>query len=232
MGEKILVIEDELHIAEGIKLNLMLQGYEVVVAPNGREGVNKWKTQKYDLIILDLMLPELDGLSVMKEIRRFDERIPILVVSAKDQDIDKIRALEGGVDDYLTKPFNLDEFLLRVLALLKRAKWALHAHNDESQIFTFGNNQVDLVKQQARTESGLIKLTLQEVKLIELFAKNIGRPLSREEILELGWGVDGTLTTRTVDNFIVRFRKYFEKDPKNPIYFKSVRSVGYIFEVS
>jgi len=235
--KRILVVEDEEHIAEGIKLNLLLQGYDVMIAPDGVSALQKWKEWQPDLLVLDIMLPGIDGLSVLQNIRLEDERIPILILSAKSDSEDIVKGLSFGVDDYLAKPFNLEEFLLRVKRLLKRVSWT-RAENgfDRSilsavpQTYRFGDNQIDFKTSTARCRRGKIFLTEQEIKLLKLFIARRGQSLSRKEILEIGWGYTGGMTTRTVDNFIVRFRKYFEKDPKNPVYFKSLRSVGYMFD--
>ncbi|MCP4110649.1 MAG: response regulator transcription factor [Desulfobacteraceae bacterium] len=231
--KRILIIEDEEHISEGLKLNLTFQGYEVLIAPDGSSGLQKWKEWRPDLIVLDIMLPVIDGFSVLQSIRLEDERIPILILSARGDSNDKIKGLSYGVDDYLSKPFNLEEFLLRIERLLTRTSWN-REHADFSllpQTYTFGNNQIDFNTSTANCRCGKIQLTEQEVKLLKLFITNKGKPLSRARLLEIGWGYTGAITTRTIDNFIVRFRKYFEDNPKKPCYFKSLRSVGYIFEV-
>ena len=231
--KRILIIEDDRHIAEGIQLNLTLQGYEVVIAPDGVAGLNKWKEIGPDLVILDIMLPGIDGLSILQSIRLEDERLPILILSAKGDPDDRIKGLAFGVDDYLTKPFNLEELLLRVERLLKRGSW-----NQENGVpaalsfdtYQFGGNHIDFKANTARCHMGEISLTEQEAKVLKLFIANRGQPLSRDKLLQIGWGYTRKTTTRTVDNFIVRFRKYFEPDPKKPIYFKSLRSIGYLFD--
>ncbi len=228
-GKKILVIEDEAHIAEGIKLNLTFQGHEVEVAENGYVGLNKWKSFQPELVVLDIMMPEIDGYGVLNRIREDDEKIPILILSAKNEATDKVRALRSGVDDYLNKPFSLEEFLLRVERLLTRHSWLEKVPPSLEEQFKFGENKVDFIRNKAQTKGGERDLTDQELKILKLFFENPNRPLSRQELLEVGWGYQGSISTRTVDNFMVRFRKYFEIDPKNPIYFQSVRSVGYRF---
>jgi two-component system alkaline phosphatase synthesis response regulator PhoP len=233
-SKKILIIEDDTHIAEGLLLNLKLKGYQVSVAPDGPTGLQNWKTWHPDLIVLDIMLPGIDGLSVLRNIRLEDERLPILILSAKGDIEDKIQGLAYGVDDYLAKPFNLDEFLLRVERLVLRGDWsrgreALQVSVPET--YSFGGNRIDFTTATARGNGGqVIRLTEQEVKLLKLFVANRGKPLSRSKLLEIGWSYTGRVTTRTVDNFVVRMRKYFEKNPKKPVYFKSLRSVGYVFE--
>ncbi|MDM8552793.1 response regulator transcription factor [Desulfobacterales bacterium HSG2] len=230
--KRILVVEDEIHIAEGLKLNLSLQGYEVCTALDGGTAIQQWKEWHPDLIVLDIMLPVIDGLSVLRNIRLEDEQIPILILSAKGNSRDKVKGLSYGVDDYLSKPFNLEEFLLRVERLLTRASWNRGEEDTDHSLtdYAFGDNRIDFDTATARSKFGEIRLTEQEVKLLKLFIANRGKPLSRKKLLEIGWGYTGKTMTRTVDNFIVRFRKYFEDDPKKPVYFKSLRSVGYIFD--
>lgn len=231
--KKIMVIEDENHIAEGLKLNLSLQGYDVKVISDGISAISEWNVWKPDLIVLDLMLPGLDGYSVLKNIRLENEKLPILILSAKDSVQDKIEGFSRGVDDYLSKPFVLEEFLLRVSRLLTRASWSKNSvdlkENDLKKIYQFGKNKIDFTLNTATCRQGEIKLTSQEIKLLKLFVTNPQTPLSRQLLLETCWGYDGKISTRTLDNFIVRFRKYFEENPKEPVYFKSLRSVGYIF---
>lgn len=234
--KRVLVIEDDHHIAEGLKLNLSLQGYEVGIASNGVAGIQMWQEWRPDLIVLDIMLPGIDGLSILRNIRLEDEKIPILILSAKAETNYKVKGLAYGVDDYLTKPFSLEEFLLRVDRLLKRASWsnptaafANALSENEFSVFTFGDNQIDFKTMTAHCKIGKVRLTEQEAKLLKLFLMNPGKPLSREQLLQIGWGYTKGTTTRTVDNFIVRFRKYFEDNPKNPSYFISIRSIGYVF---
>ena len=233
--KRILLIEDEAHIAEGLKLNLSLQGFEVKIAPNGVSGLQNWKKWQPDLIVLDIMLPGIDGLSVLRNIRLEDDRIPILILSAKGAPEDKVKGLAYGVDDYLAKPFNLEEFLLRVDRLLKRVSWS-HGDPNRARLFalprtySFGGNQIDFDTGITLCKQGTINLTEQEVKLLKLFITNRGKPLSRNKLLEISWGYTRKTTTRTVDNFVVRLRKYFEDNPQKPRYFKSLRSVGYVFD--
>jgi DNA-binding response OmpR family regulator len=182
------------------------------------------------------MLPGIDGLSVLQNIRLEDEQIPILILSAKTTVDDKIKGLSFGVDDYMTKPFKLEEFLLRIERMLKRV--SLYKTDNGSKqlnglsvptIYKFGSNLVNFEKSKAFSKRGEIDLTEQEIKLLKLFITNKGKPLSRKKLLEIGWGYAGVTSTRTVDNFIVRFRKYFEDNHKKPVFFKSRRSVGYVF---
>ncbi|MCK5542877.1 MAG: response regulator transcription factor [Desulfobacterales bacterium] len=229
--KRILVIEDEKHIADGLKLNLKLQGYDVKIANDGLSGLEKWQSWHPNLIILDIMLPAMDGYSVLKNIREKDEKIPVLILSAKGNAEDKIKGLRFGVDDYLSKPFDLDEFLLRIDRLLTKQNWYQNEKDDlfTEKTYSFGDNEVDFITYRAKCKTGEITLTDQEVILLKIFINNKDKPLSRKELLKAGWGYSSDTSTRTVDNFIVRFRKYFEKNPKKPEFFKSMRSVGYIF---
>lgn len=236
--KRILVIEDEVHIADGIRLNLAIQGFLVKIAADGIDGLEQWRSWKPDLIILDIMLPMIDGFSILKTIRQEDEKIPVLILSARGDTKDKVKGLRYGVDDYLSKPFNLEEFLLRVERLIKKKTWYEESkskkHSEhklfEGDQYDFGDNHIDFVSFKAVCVAGEIILTEQEVVLLKIFIANKGKPLSREMLLAAGWGYSKDTTTRTVDNFIVRFRKYFEIKPKKPIHFISRRSVGYIFE--
>ena len=229
----ILIVEDDHHIAEGLRLNLTFQGYDVIVAADGVAGLSRWKESRPDLMILDIMLPGIDGLSILQSIRLEDERLPILILSAKGDPSDRIKGLSHGGDDYLPKPFNLEELLLRVERLLKRGGWTQENGGPAEPSFDtyqFGDNQIDFTTNTARCRMGEISLTEQEVKVLKLFIAHRGKPLSRDTLLQIGWGYSRKTSTRTVDNFIVRFRKYFETDPKHPIYFKSLRSIGYLFD--
>jgi DNA-binding response OmpR family regulator len=231
-GKNILVIDDEKHIAEAIALNLHLQGHNVSLAENGLIGLEKLKKEKIDLIVVDLMMPELDGVGVIREVRKINAKIPILVISAKDQVSEKVKCLSLGVDDYLSKPFNLEEFLLRIDRLITRTNWNIdNVKLNQFDNFKFGKNEIDFINLKAKSINGEYDLTLQEVKLLKYFIDNHNITLSREKILEEVLGYDPDSNTRTLDNFIVRFRKYFEDDAKNPKFFKSVRSVGYIFDI-
>lgn len=229
--KKVLVVEDEKHLAEGLKLNLSLKNFDVTLAHDGIEALNLWKKVEPDLVILDLMLPELDGFKVLEEIRLYDDRLPILILSAKDTVEDKVRCLKKGVDDYMSKPFDLDEFLLRVERILQRAQWSAQNEDTSPKLskVEFGSNIVDFEKRSAKGVNEQVTLTIQELKLLKVLFFNEGKPLSRQFLLENAFGYSHDANSRTVDNFIVRFRKYFEIDPKNPTHFISKRAVGYIF---
>jgi len=229
--QRILLIEDDRHISEGIALNLDIEGYEVKIAGNGIEGLEIYKQWCPNLIVLDLMLPGMDGMQILKNIRLEDERLPILILSAKGDPSDRINGFVDGVDDYMTKPFNLEELLLRIKRLLTRDQWQQEQKNSESDggPYCFGTNAIDFTTGIAKNRTESIQLTEQELKLLKLFITNRGKPLSRSKLLEIGWGYSKGTSTRTVDNYIVRLRRYFEENPKKPQYFISRRSLGYVF---
>lgn len=248
-AKKILIIDDEKHIAEAIKINLKLLGHEVIWGINGLEGLNYFEKFSPDLVIVDLMMPEIDGIGVITQIRKLNPKIPILVISAKEQVREKIKCLSLGADDYLSKPFDLDEFLLRVDRLLTRAEWnenrteatALNNNEFASEVgeqFSFGPHRIDFKQLKAyafckeERVQEVYELTLQEAKILKVFFSHPNIPLSRSEILKKAQGQSPGVTSRSLDNFIVRFRKYFEEDPKRPLFFKSIRSVGYLFSPS
>lgn len=233
MNKNILIIEDEKHIAEGLKFNLQKQGHEVCIIHSGTEAVSSWQNSRPDLIILDLMLPGLDGFKVLEQIRLHDDKLPIIILSARTAVEDKVRCFKKGVDDYMAKPFNLDELILRVERNLKRSEWLDDNTEKETQpleSFEFNNCRVDFKTHRGVGVEGQVELTLQELKLLKIFFENEGRILSRKMILENAFGYSVDANSRTVDNFIVRFRKYFETDPKKPKHFISKRAQGYIFQ--
>jgi two-component system, OmpR family, alkaline phosphatase synthesis response regulator PhoP len=231
-NNRILLVEDDRHIAEGLRLNLVLKGYEPRIALDGIMALRLWKEWKPGLIVLDIMLPNIDGLTVLRNIRLEDERLPVLILSARGEPEQRVEGLALGGDDYLTKPFHLDEFLLRVERLLARTAGGDREKKSEAAAgtYAFGGNLIDFDRFKATCRQGEIELTEQEVKLLKLFVSNRGKPLTRAEILEVGWGYTGNTPTRTVDNFVMRFRKYFEDKPHEPVFFKSLRSVGYVFD--
>ena len=223
----ILLIEDEIHLARGIFFNLEQEGYQVSHFANGEEALERMAYDRFALIILDIMLPGIDGFEVCEKVRAIDSRVPVLILTARTQEGDRITGLEKGADDYLTKPFSLSEFLLRVRGMLRRSAWYRPEPVEES--YRFGENEVYLLSYRARTAQGEIDLTDLEVRMLSLFFQNEGVAVSRKELLERVWGYSSNAETRTLDNFIVRLRKYFEPDPAAPVYFQTVRGVGYRF---
>jgi DNA-binding response OmpR family regulator len=225
---KILLVEDEETLAIGLEYNLTEEGYNVDWVTDGKKALNKIKEMNYDLIILDVMLPYVDGFEVAEIIREKFPQLPILFLTARTGVRDKIRGLEIGADDYLTKPFHLKEMLLRVKGMLKRQSW-YKENIDELMAFKFGKNEINFENLICKTADKEIQLTSHEAHLMRYFIDNKGIILSRENLLKNVWNIDSTIETRTVDNFIARLRKYFEPNPEKPIYIKSVRGEGYIF---
>lgn len=223
----ILLVEDEENLHETLKLNLEMEGYEVSSAFNGTEALKKVANEYFDLIIMDIMLPEVDGIAVTESIRVNNNEVPILILSAKNSSIDRVLGLKKGADDYLTKPFNLEELLLRVEKLINKNKKLLEKET-VGDSYEFGNNKIDFKAQDAISWNGQhIELSKKEAMLLKLLIENKGDVVTREKILQVVWGYNVYPTTRTIDNFILSFRKYFEEDSRNPRYFHSVRGVGY-----
>ena len=227
MKQTILLVEDELNIAHGLIFNLEADGYAVIHVETGEEGLSVLAEREVDLLVLDLMLPGISGIEVCREVRRSNERLPILMLTAKAEEYDRIKGLSVGADDYLTKPFSLNEFLLRVKRMLARVNW--YRDEEPVKLLAFGGNRVDLVEGRAETADGEIMLTDQELKLLQAFAEREGKLVERAELLEAAWGMAPDTETRTLDNFIVRLRKHFEADPALPRHFVTVRGRGYRF---
>jgi two-component system, OmpR family, alkaline phosphatase synthesis response regulator PhoP len=226
---RILLVEDEENIRDVVKLNLEMEGYEVVEADNGRDAVTFFNEQHFDLIVLDVMLPELNGFDVCEQIRLNNTSIPIIFLTAKDTAQDRVAGLKKGADDYLPKPFTLEELLLRIQNLLKRSSKVIA---DEAEIYAFGKNKVNFATFEAVNEGGSFTLTKKEAMLLKLLIERKNEVVSRNQILQFVWGYDVFPSTRTIDNFILSFRKYFEIDPHNPRYFLSIRGVGYKFSLN
>ena len=225
----ILLVEDEENLHEALKLNLELEGYEVTSAYDGSEALLKIHNEYFDLIIMDIMLPEVDGISVTESVRINNNEVPILMLSARNSSADRVLGLKKGADDYLTKPFNLEELLLRVDKLIDKSK-KMQLKESIGDIYIVGNNKIDFKAQDAITWNGQrIELSKKETMLLKLLIENKGEVVTREKILQVVWGYNVYPTTRTIDNFILSFRKYFEEDSRNPKYFHSVRGVGYKF---
>ena len=223
----ILLVEDEENLHEALKLNLELEGYNVTSAYDGAAALKAVDAEYFDLIILDVMLPEMDGISVAETVRISNNEVPILILSAKSSSADRVLGLKKGADDYLTKPFNLEELLLRVHKLIDKNK-KLQDKSSIGNSYSFGNNVIDFKAQEASTKSGQkIQLSKKETMLLKLLIENKNEVVPREKILQAVWGYNVYPTTRTIDNFILNFRKYFEDDSRNPKYFHSVRGVGY-----
>ena len=222
---RILVVDDEKVMVKGIRFNLENEGYEVDVGYNGREAVDKARATDYDLIILDLMMPELDGLEACMEIRAFST-VPIIMLTARSQDNDKLLGFEYGADDYISKPFNILEVKARVKALLRRASTA---RKQEDNRLSGGGLTIDTASRRTWKEGRAVELTAREFDLLELLMKNPGRVYSREKLLDLVWGYEYTGEYRTVDVHIRRIREKVEADPANPELLRTKWGVGYYF---
>jgi two-component system, OmpR family, alkaline phosphatase synthesis response regulator PhoP len=223
----VLLVEDEPSIARGLIFNLEEEGFRVVHVSTGEEAIDTLAQEDFALVVLDLMLPGIDGIQVCRRLRRLDPRLPVLMLTARGEEKDRVAGLSAGADDYLTKPFSLDEFLLRVKGMLRRSAW--YHRTDHAATFTFDGNRVDLENATAHTSRGEQNLTELEVRMLRLFFRREGETLSRAELLEGVWGMAPDAETRTLDNFIVRLRRYFEDDPAVPRHFLTVRGRGYRF---
>ncbi len=225
----ILIVEDEEHLLDALKLNLELEGYEVTTAGDGVAALKAVENEYFDLIIMDVMMPEMDGISATESIRIRKNDVPILMLSAKNTSHDRVLGLKKGADDYLTKPFNLEELLLRVEKLIEKNK-KIQDKDSIGESYSFGNNHIDFKAQEAiNFKSEKIQLSKKENMLLHLLIENKNEVVTREKILQVVWGYNVYPTTRTIDNFILNFRKYFEEDSRNPVYFHSARGVGYRF---
>jgi two-component system alkaline phosphatase synthesis response regulator PhoP len=227
-GSRILLVEDEETLAVGLEYNLTEEGYQVAWVQNGRDAIELFEKKEFDLIVLDIMLPYLDGFEVAKKVREQSPQIPILMLTARTAQADRIRGLESGADDYLPKPFHLQELLLRIKGMLKRKAWYADA-TAKKPVFTFGDNEIDFSNLQCRAGSRHFQLTYLEAMVLKYLIDKKGEIVSRRELLENVWNVNAKVETRTVDNFILRLRKYFEPHQEKPLFITSVRSAGYMF---
>jgi len=223
----ILLVEDEANIAQALLFNLELEGYRITHVSTGADALARFAAERCDLVILDLMLPDSHGIDICRQMRRRDRRLPILILTALGEEQHRVNGLDAGADDYLTKPFSLGEFLLRVKGMLRRSAWYRPARAGE--IVEFGANHVNLAELSAETRRGPVTLTELEGRMLAAFLAAEGRILSRSELLEQVWGLTADTETRTLDNFVVRLRKHFEDDPANPRHFQTVRGRGYRF---
>jgi two-component system, OmpR family, alkaline phosphatase synthesis response regulator PhoP len=223
---RILVVDDEAHLADGIRENLQAEGYDTTVAYNGATGFGAMKAGRYDLAIVDVMMPEMDGLELCARMRREGLQTPVLFLTVKGAPEDRVRGFEAGGDDYLTKPFHLRELLLRVAAILRRSRW----YEDAEDSLEFGGNRIDFRTYKARAWDGTEhNLTHKEAMIVQALAEREAEIVTREDILDRVWGYEVFPSTRTIDNFIVRVRKRFERDPEHPAHFHTIRGVGYRF---
>ena len=228
MKKRILLVEDELSLSKLIKLNLEIKGYDVTLATNGRKALQLMDEAYFDLVILDLMLPLLNGLDVLTAIRVTNSEIPVIITSAKDTSSDRIEGLKQGADDYLIKPFEIEELYLRIQKLLERSA-ALSKKPLTTDTYAFGHNSINFKTYQGSHRGNTFELKQKEFLIIKYLINKKNEVVSRHDILRNVWGYDVFPSTRTIDNFITTLRKHFEDDPKSPKYIRSVRGIGYKF---
>lgn len=226
MRGKILIIEDEEDLVKGLKINLEDEGYEVEWALDGESGLRKALEESPDLIILDILLPEMDGLEVCRELRRKNLDVPILMLTAKSEEIDRVVGLEIGADDYITKPFSIRELLARIKAHLRRAN---KEKERDYKIYAFDDVEIDFVNFKIRNKGKEYDITSLEMELLKYFIDHQGKVISRNDLLDNVWGYNNYPTTRTIDNHILKLRKKMEEDPAHPRYIRSVYGGGYRF---
>jgi DNA-binding response OmpR family regulator len=222
---KILVVEDEPNMVAGLRDNFEFEGYEVITAHDGIEGLEKALAESPDLVVLDVMMPRMSGLEVCRQLRAQRASIPIIMLTARGQEVDKVVGLELGADDYVTKPFSIRELLARVRAILRRTA-AIPKNQDQH---SFGDVEVDLHRRRVLRSGKLLDISSKEFELLKYFICHSGETLSRDRLLEDVWGYDNYPTTRTVDTHLVRLRQKLEPDPEQPQYFLTVHGTGYQF---
>ncbi len=228
--KKILIIEDDAALVLGLENVLKVEGYETHVARTGPDGYRLAKETQPDLIILDIMLPGMSGFEICKRIREDGTRVPVIMLTSKTEENDRVLGLELGADDYVTKPFSLREFLARVRAHLRREE-KINAKEIPPK-YSFGNVVVDFKRHEVYKDGQLQTLTNREFRLLEYFIQHPGELLTRDRLLDEIWGYDSYPNTRTVDNHILRLRKHIEPDPENPRFIKTIHGAGYLFEIS
>ena len=231
INKKILLVEDEESLAIGLEFNLSEEGYTTDWAKDGKEALGFFENNKYDMIILDIMLPYFNGFEVAAKVRESDPQMPILMLTARTSAGDKVKGLEAGADDYITKPFHLKELLLRVKGMLRRKEWYKNTVS-AIPIYHLGSYEINFENLICKSNKNVFVLTPREAMVLKYFIDNKDRIVSRKELLEKVWDMNPEVETRTVDNFIVRLRKYFEADPSKPDFIKSVRGAGYLFSVN
>ena len=236
---RILIVEDETHLAQGLLFNLEAEGHEAAVVESGEAALLSLAQDKFDLIVLDVMLPGITGFEVAADLRRRGLYIPILMLTARSRAEDVLEGLEAGADDYLAKPFELSILMARIKSLLRRSEWTRPAATDaapqpaappEPETFQVDGRTVDLTNLEIRSAEATLRLTLMEADLLRYFFRNRDRVISRKQILDEVWGLREDTDTRAIDNFIVRLRRYLEDDPAHPRRLLTVRGVGYRFE--
>jgi DNA-binding response OmpR family regulator len=228
---KILIVEDEKHLADGLRFNLEAEGYEADIAADGQLGLDLAGICRYDAIVLDIMLPTLDGFEVARAIREREDYTPILMLTARGRPEDVLKGFEAGTDDYLAKPFDLDIFMARLNGLLRRREWMRKEASStrSADIVEINGRTIDFDNLELRSNGEVTHLTLMEMKLLRYLIEHEGQSVSRKTILEEVWGLQEDTDTRAIDNFVVRLRRYIEDEPNNPTILKTVRGIGYKF---
>jgi DNA-binding response OmpR family regulator len=224
--KKILIVEDELNMIKGLKDNLEFEGYKVDTAMEGRSGLQKILQSGYDLILLDIMLPEVSGFDICRTVRREGVNTPIILLTAKGEEIDKVLGLELGADDYITKPFSLRELLARIKAILRRSPTGKE-ENAESEFINIGNIKVNFKNYMAFEGTSEIKMSYKEFEVLHYLYKNAGKIIRRDDLISGVWSIDYDINTRTVDNFILKLRQKIEADSNNPKIILTVHGMGY-----
>jgi len=224
--KKILIVEDELNMVNGLRDNLEFEGFEVDTALEGATGLKKILQCRYDLILLDIMLPEISGFDICKSARKEGVNTPIILLTARGEEIDKVLGLELGADDYITKPFSLRELLARIKAILRRSSNGTEEHTEPKSVF-IGNIKVNFRNYSASEGTGEIKMSHKEFEVLHYLYKNAGKIVNREDLISNVWSIDFDITTRTVDNFILKLRQKIEADPNNPKIILTVHGMGY-----
>ena len=235
--KRLLVVEDEKHIAQGLRFNLEAEGYTVELLDNGEDAIKRLQDNEsdFDLLVLDVMLPGIDGFAVASELRRGQNFIPLLMLTARGRPEDVIKGFEAGADDYLLKPFSLDILLARIGGLLRRKKWlqaqpaAALEQGSAAEMFSFAGKTIDFDRLLLSNGGQSFQLTLMEMELLRYLIRNSGRPVTRKEILQKVWNLDEETDTRAIDNFVVRLRRYIEADATKPQHLITVRGLGYQF---
>ena len=222
----ILIIEDDVSILRGLKDNLSFEGYNVLTSADGQEGLQMAIDNQIDILLLDIMLPGINGYDICRRLKEEKPDLPIIMITARGTEMDKVAGLDIGADDYITKPFSIPELLARVRAVFRRTQ----AESKEIEQYIFGNVSLDFKKFQAIVNDKEIKLSTREFAIIKYLIEHEGEVIHRHDLLDKVWGYDVTPSTRTVDNYMLDLRKKFEKDPTNPRYIISIRGAGYKFE--
>lgn len=226
----LLIVEDESHLARGLRLNFELEGFEVQIAGTGREAfAHLARSRPFSAIVLDVTLPDLDGFDICRRLREVGDYTPVILLTARSLTEDRVEGLESGADDYITKPFELEELVARVRSAIRRRSWERQSQARVASVLSFGDARVDFDSHEVSVRGETLHLTKLELDLVRYLAQSSGRVVSREELLQQVWKLRNHPNTRTVDNFVLRLRRHFEPDPEQPRHFVSVRGAGYRF---